>query len=165
MNCEDSWPQHSNLVQGLEHKFFLNEWMNDWMNAWTPQEGKRRLYEWSDLQAVSQRMSKVFQVELGVPAGVKGVGARNSMAHSRYSDDVTGWHGVTQGNGRRKGLGWKVVRRWRCKEMLRKTSCASRKSLNVITQVMEAILGFYFNKGISWLGVHFERQPGSRLSY
>lgn len=54
-----------------------------------------------------------------------------------------------KGNGRRKGLGWKVVRRWRCKEMLKKTSCASRKSLNVITRVMEAIPRFHFNKGIS----------------
>lgn len=25
-----------------------------------------------------------------------------------------------KGNGRRKGLGWKAVRRWRCKEMLKK---------------------------------------------
>lgn len=52
-----------------------------------------------------------------------------------------------KGNGRRKGLGWNVVRRWRCKEMLEKTSCASRKSLKVINQVMEAIPEFLFQQG------------------
>lgn len=44
---------------------------------------------------------------MGIPDGVKGMGARNSMAHSRSVGDVTGGHRRCEGEWKEED--WEVV--------------------------------------------------------
>lgn len=74
--------------------------MSDWMDKRIPQEDEEGFSEEVTMQQCPEGwvgFSRWGSVYVGIPDGVKGMGARNSLAHSRNADDVTGWRGRYKG--------------------------------------------------------------------